>query len=68
MDWTGELDWWTDIFGAKITLCMSLMRPHSPVGLDILLFIDLDTLISLFKNIRTGICSAYIARHYQSEV
>ena len=33
MDWTGGLDWWTDIFCAKNHLC-SLVRPQSPVGLD----------------------------------
>ena len=47
VDWTGRLDWWTDIFCAKITL----MRPHSPVGLDMMHFslYKPGTLFSLFK-------------------
>ena len=33
VDWTGGLDWWTDIFYAKKSLVCPLMKPHSPVGL-----------------------------------
>ena len=45
MDWTGGLDWWTGLvdwtggltffFVLKSLLC-SLMRPHSPEGLDMM--------------------------------
>ena len=46
VDWTGGLDWWTGLvdwtgeltfFVLKSLLC-SLVRPHSPVGLDMMHF------------------------------
>ena len=42
VDWTGGLDWWTGLHGGLdcglTFFVLTYMRPHSPVGLDMMHF------------------------------